>query len=783
VAQEITLEFVTTPVGHVPVVSDQNRPLLTSPVPVKVHVLGHGHRDFAYDSVEKEGAGWTARVDAATSDGTRIQVTDRWSVVDDTTVAVDREAVVQEVGQADGFRVEFGAETRFADENGEDESQYFIPGSLYNRNDTDHDGVEDYLHTFVQDYRDDRLGSLALLAYVPSAGLFAALARTTIPQYDTTVTGDQMLAREFVQQTDIGSLGLRPSPDSPNQTAFRASYPFAEEYTYCLNVNRDGWAAFAANEAGSTISIGYRLTVAPAVSLTDAIAQITQRQLTTLEAKPNDAGFSMEKSLEYRTLLSQAFYREWAATEDPKEPAGYMVHFSPRTGKTQGTLLEYGFTGAQTLLAYGGLRYGREHQVPLYVKRAVRVIDFFVEHCMMDNGYPQGIYDVASHEFTYWFTGILLPFQYSPDRETARSYLGHQVADALWPIVEELKTIDGNYMRTMCDAIAPILLTYAAELRAGVEHPAWLAAGIRFGDFLLNIQGEDGSFHRGYDTSGRELTSPQAWFGASDTERKSGTIFPAPVLVKLHELTGRSEYLEAARKAADFIADTYVESVEYLGGLNDTTHIKSVKIDAVGVMFAMRSLLAVHEATGEQKYLTAAAEAAKVLASWVYLWDVPLPEGTLLAEGGFRSTGWAGCDVLPSGSYLDCEFLEFIGDYVRIAELTSDEMLFRIAELVEHGMQYALSVPGNMYGYVMPGIQCEGIMTGYWMSEPDTTAFSGAVNKTKGDDNDTTNGLINAQAAFGMYELLDRYGTLDFSELRSRVLRGDPVSMTDSAVR
>ena len=28
-----------------------------------------------------------------------------------------------------------------------------------------------------------------------------------------------------------------------------------------------------------------------------------------------------------------------------------------------------------------------------------------------------------------------------------------------------------------------------------------------------------------------------------------------------------------------------------MGGLNDTTHIKSVKTDSVGVMFLMRSLL------------------------------------------------------------------------------------------------------------------------------------------------------------------------------------------------
>jgi hypothetical protein len=196
-----------------------------------------------------------------------------------------------------------------------------------------------------------------------------------------------------------------------------------------------------------------------------------------------------------------------------------------------------------------------------------------------------------------------------------------------------------------------------------------------------------------------------------------------------------------------------------------------VKTDAVGVMFLMRSLLHVHEATGDPSYLAAAVTSAKVLASWVYLWDVPMPDGTLLAEAGFKSTGWAGCDVIASGSYLDDEFLEFTADLVRVAELSGEPALFDVAELVEYGMQYGLSTPRNDHGYVAPGIQCEGYLTSYWLSAPDATAFSGAVNKVKGDDNDTCNGLTNGQAAYALFEIGDRYGTTDFAELRARLFR------------
>ena len=176
-----------------------------------------------------------------------------------------------------------------------------------------------------------------------------------------------------------------------------------------------------------------------------------------------------------------------------------------------------------------------------------------------------------------------------------------------------------------------------------------------------------------------------------------------------------------------------------------------------------------HEATGETRYLDAAVKAAKVLASWVFLWDVPFPEATLLGRSGFKSTGWAACDVIPGGAYLDNELLEFIGDLAAVAVAAGNARLLDIAEIVHHGMQFALSTPGNDHGYVAAGIQCEGVMTSYWLSAPDETAFSGAVAKTKGDDNDTCNALTNGQAAFGIYGLRERFGTDDFTEIRQRI--------------
>ena len=679
---------------------------------------------------------------------------------------VDRVLRILASGPAPGVRVELRATTALAGARSLDDWELCIPGALYKKNDTDHDGREDYLGTYVQDYRDDRLPSLAVLAYAPAAGRWVSLSRARAPTHDTAIPQADLLERRFVQDTDIGSLGLAPAG---GQIRLRAGYPFVEEHSFCLNRDGDGWAAYLPNREGSEAHVSYELRTARATSLTDAIWQVTRRQMAVLGAAPQRHPFSLHESLEHRMALTQRYFRRWDAPGDAAPPAGYMVHFSPRSGETLGTLLEYGFSGAQTLLAFASIEYGHRSGDEAMVERAREVIRFFVERCQLPSGFSHGMYDVAKGDFVYWFTGVLMPFQYARDAATLRTYLGSQVTEALMPLAEALRPIRGNYTRTMCESIYPVLLAYRAERARGAVHVDWLAAGERFGAFLLERQDPDGSWHRAYDTDGRPLTTPTAWFGATDTERKSGTIFPVEVLVELHRLTGERRYLDAARRAGDFIVATFVDPVEYIGGLNDTTHKKSVKTDSVGVMFVLRSLVKLFEATGEPRYRDAAARAARILASWVFLWDVPFPEGTLLERSGFKSTGWAVCDVLPAGSYLDNELLEFTGDLVNAAAAAGDEALFDIAELVQFGMQGALSTPHDMLGYAAPGIQCEGIMTAYWLSDPDRTEFSGAVNKVKGEDNDTCNGLTNGQAAYALFELEDRYGTLDFQELRKRL--------------
>ena len=532
----------------------------------------------------------------------------------------------------------------------------------------------------------------------------------------------------------------------------RCDYPFYERNSVCLNVDGSEWAAYKEVKEGTEFSVSYLLLMGEAEDLTEASWKSSKVQMERILKPEVELPFTLKEAQKYRTQLVHNSYKRFE--EKKGNPSGYFLHFSPRKRFGDHHLLEYGFTGAQTLLAYDMLVAAcrDEFDVPLTGARenAIHALDYFVDNCIEDTGLPNGIYNVDTEQVVYWWTGILFPFQYSRDREMLEEYLGNQIVSSLMAVAETLGKVKGNYCRSMTDTMLYLMKSYLHEKERGCEHTKWLEAVKRYCDKLVEIQNENGSWNRGYSMDGVPLTEPAEWFGRNEIERGSGAIFPIPLLIDLYHLTGNYAYYESARKAASFILKTYVANVYYIGGINDTSHKKSVKMDAASVMFVMRSLLVMYEETKEQEFLEGAVKAAKILVTWTYIWDVPYDENTLLGEHGFKTTGWAVCDAIPAGSYVDCSFFEVIPELMRVAELSEELILKRVAVTVVRGMQHGLSMPQDMYGYAMPGVQCEGYMNSLWLADTEYKEFSGAAAKNKGDDNDTCNGFVNGMALLAL---------------------------------
>ena len=731
--------------------------------PVLIQKL-HGRQLKArYDSVN----GSIACAQFEDECGNSYMVEDHWHL-DDGCVRLDRKLRVEKADKPVALR--WTIEMRCKDENAAnfDDYQFIVPGSFYNKNDTDFDGQDDYLGTFSQDYKDDRNPQLSVTGYCPKSGTTFGWMRADLPVRDVTLTREQLNARHFVHDTDIGSLGFAPSEYDIREFVFRCDYPFFERTSFCLNVDGSGWAAYKEMSAGDEAKASYLLFTDEAESLTEAGWKVTSLVMDRILNDEVPLCFTLEEARTERRRMTDGGFRHFP--DKKGHPAGYFVHFSPRKKYGEQNLLEYGFSGAQAMVAYSMLNAAKLENNPDMRKRALMTLDFFVDNMIEPSGLPNGTYDVDNEKYVYWWTGILFPFQYSSSRDQLVNYLGEQIVDSLIDVAKELKKVKGNYCRSMSETMQYLLMSYSKEKEAGVEHPSWLDAVVKFCDKMVEIQNEDGSWNRGYTMDGEPIHSPASWFGANKIERGSGTFFPVYPLVLLHQHTGDKRYLESAVRGANFIRKAYVEDVTYLGGLNDTTHIKSVKIDAVGVMYAMRAMLSVYEVNRDPQLLVGARDAARILATWTYFWDIPFDNSTLLGKHDFKTTGWAPCDVIPAGSYVDDEFPEFVPDLVRIAQYCKDLRLIRLAKIVTRGMQHGLSMPQNMYGYAMPGVQCEGFLTSLWLSDTDTKEFSGAAAKNKGDDNDTCNGLTNPQALINLDWLDATFGTLDFDQIIAKVM-------------
>ena len=731
-------------------------------VPVLLQILNGPSMRLRYETWEEMPGVYTGTISVEDPQGNQYQITDTWCV-NGTCWRLDRK--VECMRFRSRTAIHLTSDFRFRDRvaGSLDDYQFVIPGALYNKNDTDGDGMDDYLGTFCQDYKDDRNPSMSVTAFVPKGKRFVSLLRADVPVRDHTITREQIRARYFVHDTDIGSLGVSPSPYHVGEVILRSDYPFYERNSFCLNVDGSEWEAFAEVGEGELFNVSYLIQSGEAENLTGASWETTRLQMGRILDPEVKLPFTLEEARASRRRMIHESFREFP--EKKGHPAGYFVHFSPREKYGLQNLLEYGFCGAQTLLSLDMLEAARETKEEAYRERALKTVEFFVENCIEGSGLPNGIYNVDKEEYVYWWTGILFPFQYSRNREELEGYLGNQVVSSLMRIAEKLEKHKGNYCRSMVDSMYYLMCCWQIEKDRGVEHENWYKAVEKFCDRLLEMQNANGSWNRGYTMEGIPLTEPAEWFGATEEEQGSGAIFPAPLLVEMYRSTGEKKYLDAAERAVDFIYRSYVRDVKYIGGLNDTTHCKSVKIDAVGVMFAMRSMLRVYEEMKEEYLLEGARDAARILGSWTYLWDIPFDKETLLGKYGFGTTGWTICDVIPAGSYVDCEFPEFVPDLLKVAEYCHDKELATLARIVTRGMQHGLSMPGHMYGYALEGVQCEGYMTSLWLADTHNSSFSGAAAKNKGDDNDTCNGFVNGMALLNLDSLVKRYGTMDFQEI------------------
>lgn len=715
-----------------------------------------------YDSVNAHGDLTTcsARFTVA---GRDITWTDIWSIGVDGAVAVARSVAVGagNLPVAVRARLDLGFA---ADGDTFDDLTVFAPPALYDMNDIDGDGLEDYVDTRDLSYRDDRLTALAVLA-CSRTGLALALTRDSIPQFDDVpdrAAGQTLI----VQATDIGSLGVRPGDGEA--AVLSAAFPFLEgTRSHALtSEGREPWEAyFPVAPDGVTLDVQYGIRALHAENPIDALWQLWVLRMRELEPRRVELTHSLEEITKFRVDALVPYYGE-CADEDPR-PAGYVTNCHPQDGVQLGNIIQYGFTGQNVLNALHVLNHADELADADAPQQAHRVIEFFVAQAAASAyGLTPTLFDLDSGRSSNWWSGLILPLAYAEEGDDLEQLMG-PVYDHMRYAIEPLRGLSGTYLRCMAEEHGALQRAYRAELDRGVEHPTWRQAFTAFAAFLLKSQEPDGSWRRAYGFDGEPIIEPRAWFGLAELNQKSSTATAIPVLVGMYQLTGKEHWLDAAMRAERFVAEHYIHGMKHNGGVHDSIYARAQLVDSESILFCMRAALSLWREIGDESLLRDATAAAHLLATWIYLWDVPLPPNSTLAQFGFRSTGWSACDTCGAG-YIHPYEIHTAPDLFELALATGQRELAVMADLVLYGSSETVSTPERDWGYAVSGLQEEGLLVSWWLIDDPMFVSTHFGGRGKGEGNKTCLPWISAVGIDAVDELTRRFHTTDLMGFWSR---------------
>lgn len=249
-------------------------------------------------------------------------------------------------------------------------------------------------------------------------------------------------------------------------------------------------------------------------------------------------------------------------------------------------------------------------------------------------------------------------------------------------------------LRPIPEDMARLMDLLEREKEHGYEHPDWFDWGRRFADWLLTQQRSDGSFPDGWGDDGQ----------VSD-EAGAMSYSPVPMYLGLAVQTGDNRYFDAAVNAGEYLWREFGVNGVYQGA----TGTSSVA-DKESGMLSAEAFLALYKATDDGKWLERAAAAADYTETWIWIWNVPMPDGADEAELGWKPgvptigvNGIGSNDVGGVDQYLDWA----VPIYAKLYKYTGDEHYLDVARVLLHGTKAMLALPGRTYNLAGPGWQQE----------------------------------------------------------------------------
>lgn len=273
---------------------------------------------------------------------------------------------------------------------------------------------------------------------------------------------------------------------------------------------------------------------------------------------------------------------------------------------------------------------------------------------------------------------------------------GLGLAHTRWSFSEARWVDDGRagevYLRRQAEGHLHMLEALRADrARTGDTRTNWRRWALSLADWLLEAQREDGSWARKYRIDGVPILASG-----------NATAWPIPYLCAAWIEQPNQAWLDAASRAGDFIWREANSRLIYAGGPLDY----SGAMDKEATLASLEAYLALHEATGEPRWLARADHAALVGMSWHYLVDLPNPldnpdkdwhDADTTVGIGLIALGHSGADIHSALNILP---------YARLYQYTGRELYDRFARLLLYNTKQPLDLDETK-GYALPGLMSE----------------------------------------------------------------------------
>ncbi|MGN1099141.1 MAG: hypothetical protein ACI4S9_02250 [Christensenellales bacterium] len=335
---------------------------------------------------------------------------------------------------------------------------------------------------------------------------------------------------------------------------------------------------------------------------------------------------------------------------------------------------QMGFIGQQIAIGYHLMRYGYAKGLNSFVEKGRKIVDMWAKKAPTESGVLKVWY---SAEYAGVISGRF----------------------ASYP----------SYLRIMADGMEGMLDAYRLCASRGEDNAKWLDAITGFANFLVNRQNPDGSYFRAYNYSGDVFSVGDDGIEGSASEQydtKLCTPIVIRFLVKMYEFTGNEAYKNAAIRAGEYTLENIYVLGKYVGGTPDNINT----VDREAGAFALYGYNALYQATGDEKWLKAAEQAAAFTMSWVYCYKFSClnVDGTMVGAA-LSNRLMDGLSIIATGhSGTDNFAAYFYYEFFKLYVFTGNEYFLDAANFLQNNCRQTVNLDFR-WGYKYESFIAEAV--------------------------------------------------------------------------